>query len=684
MITKTKYSYYLFMLSSALLLIAVGCASFGPSLSEQLPAPTHRNWWNYYERGVNAAAAGRWTDAQHDFEVCLGLRSGARYAYPAEKWQARTYGVRFLRDYFPHRELGIALLKEGQAQEAVLKLEESLRQEPSGRAKYFLNEALKAAQAGKTIASPVIMLDAQVTNSVFCREHSLTLSGKVLASGRVRQISVDGIDEFIELAEPEKKFSSVIRLNQGTNLIAIAAADLNGRETLTNISRVADWRSPVFSIRSIDKQAGLVKLQALVCDDYRIDKMLLKQAKNTLNQRRLSAEVVEISLLYSLDEKPVLEVADGAGNALSVEIADLCSRSLAAVSQEKKSLLGLAQRDTLLGATLRPALLSMVAIASQDKMKPVLRLTPDAESVQTVTDVFYLEGEVEDRGGVASITVNGQEYLRSVEQGAMTASFGGSVPLEPGTNDFEVVAKDVAGNQSVRKLRVVSSKPKHLDASYRLAVGVPPFMPKGNTWAWQARSRFQQEFSRLPVRFRLLERDEGWDYIMRELGLSGDDDLADPRTALRIGKLLSAELLFVGVALNQGNGVTVQVRAVDSTDGSIVFTTDVYADNPAKELAYQLNGLFLKVVQNFPVMEGNILEVDGTTGVCVNIGASQGVRVGSKFVVVQSGSGKDVLSLKERSVNLEIVNMESNISRVKVIPSEALKLLRKGDQIYAR
>jgi hypothetical protein len=83
-------------------------------------------------------------------------------------------------------------------------------------------------------------------------------------------------------------------------------------------------------------------------------------------------------------------------------------------------------------------------------------------------------------------------------------------------------------------------------------------------------------------------------------------------------------------------------------------------------------------------MEGNILEVDGTTGVCVNIGASQGVRVGSKFVVVQSGSGKDVLSLKERSVNLEIVNMESNISRVKVIPSEALKLLRKGDQIYAR
>jgi hypothetical protein len=681
MITKTIYSFYLFMLSSALLLLAVGCASFGPALSEQLPAPTHRNWWNYYERGVQAAASGRWPDARHDFEVCLGLRSGARYAYPAEKWQARTYGVRFLRDYFPHRELGIALLKEGQAQEAVLKLEESLRQEPSGRAKYFLNEALKAVQAGKTIASPAIMLDAQVTNSLFCRDQSFTLSGKVLASGRVRQISVDGIDEFIELAESEKKFASVIRLKQGTNLIALAATDLNGRKTLSTISRVADWRSPVFSIRSIDKQAGLVKLQALVCDDYRVDKMLLKQAKSTLNQRRLSAGVVEISLLYSLDEKPVLEVADGAGNTLSVEIADLCSRSLAAVSKEKRGLFNLAQRDNPL---VRPAVLSMVAIASQDKMKPVLRLTPDAESVQAVTEVFYLEGEVEDRGGVASITVNGQEYLRSVEQGAMTASFGGSVPLEPGTNDFEVVAKDVAGNQSVRKLRVVSSKPKHLDAAYRLAVGVPPFMPKENAWAWQARSRFQQEFGRLPVRFRLLERDEGWEYIMRELGLSGDNDLADPRTALRIGKLLSAELLFVGVALNQGTGVTVQVRAVDSTDGRIVFTTDVYADNPAKELAYQLNGLFLKVVQNFPVLEGNILEVDGATGVCVNLGASQGVRVGSKFVVVQSGSGKDVLSLKERSVNLEVVNMESNISRVKVIPSEALKLLRKGDQIYAR
>ena len=666
----------------AVYLIVGGCSSMRPALSEELTPPRFRDWWNFYKRGVAAANEGKWSEARHDFEICVGLRSGAKYPYPKEKWEARTYGVRFIKDYFPHRELGIALLKEGRVKESIIPLEESLRQEPTGRAKYFLNEAIKAVQTGKDISAPVIILDKQLAKAGFCREQSLTISGKVLAEGRVRHISVDERDEFIELAEQEKEFCQVIRLKPGTNSVLISAVDLNGRKTTTSINRIADWRSPVYSIQSLDKQSGLIKLKGFVCDDYFVSEISLKQARNALVEKHISDNIVEISLVYALDEKPILKVVDAAGNSLSVDIADVCSRCLAAVSNGNSGLFGLVQQGNLLGIAKPPAVIPVVAMSANDTVKPELILTPSDEIVQTYESVLRLKFEVKDRGGVASITLNGEEYLRSFDRGKMLALFSGPVQLEPGTNNFEVVAEDVAGNQSARRLTAVSSKPEYLEPAYRLTAGLPPFISQGNPWAGQARDFFNQELSRTPVRFRVMERDEGWDNSLRELGLSVDE-LSDSRAALKIGKLLPAELLFVGETLNQGNGVTVQVRAVDPTDGNIVYIADVYAENPDIELAYQLNGLFLKVAHRFPLLDGSILEIDGKNA-CINVGASQGMRVGSKFIVLVPGMDTDVLALNDRTVNLEIISLESGTSTVRVDPPEALKFLKKGDKIYAR
>jgi hypothetical protein len=166
-------------------------------------------------------------------------------------------------------------------------------------------------------------------------------------------------------------------------------------------------------------------------------------------------------------------------------------------------------------------------------------------------------------------------------------------------------------------------------------------------------------------------------------------DLADPKAALRVGRMLSAELLFVGAVLNQGGGMTVQVRAVDSADGSILLATDVYAEKPERDLPYQLGGLFLKILQSFPNAEGHITETAGET-VRLDVGVSQGVRVGSKFVVVrESGDGKEAdggepLSVASRPVGLEVDRSSTDASRARVLPPEAAKLLRKGDRVYAR
>ena len=697
-VRRVRLRNRLLMAITGMLVALTSCKNTAPVEGETRSPPLHRNWWNYYERGVKAADSGQWGNARRDFEVCLGIRSGAKYGYPREQWKARIYGVQFVNDYFPHRELGIALFKLGQTQAASLELEESLRQEPSGRAKYYLNEAIGALQANCTLPAPVITLDDTSDASVYSREHAIRVSGRVSAEGRVGRIEVGGVPEFIELAETNRRFAKEVPLKSGTNTIRIVASDLNGRKTETTFQRIADWQKPTLFVRDLVERGGLLTVECSVRDDFAIRSVDLKNTRLPMKQTRQGADSVALSIACSADERPILEVTDDAGNILHVDLHDTLSRLPQKVASQPSGGIGFA--GTFHAAPLwllndffgtRPMLLSALPASAdvpRDTIKPTLRLATEGDCVRVCVPEFYVEGEAGDLGGLASVTVNGQEYLRPSDKGSVCITFGGRLPLDPGSNRFDVVAEDVSGNRHERKFVVVCSEPEYREAEYRLAAGIPPFYPQGNNWAWQARARLQKEFTRLPVRFRLLERDEGWDYILRELGLTVND-LADPRAALRVGKMLSAELLFVGVVLEQGGGMTVQVRAVDSTDGSVILSSDVYAEKPERDLAYQVGGLFLKLLQGFPIAECRILDLMGDTA-SIDIGSSQGVRVGAKFIVLRDGdSGKGtadggILSVANRPVSLEVDRPSKDASRVRVSPPEAAKLLQKGDRVYAR
>ena len=67
-----------------------------PGESEGVRKLRHHNWWNFYERGCELLAQGQASNAQQDFERCLGVRSGATYAFPEELRRARTYGLHFV------------------------------------------------------------------------------------------------------------------------------------------------------------------------------------------------------------------------------------------------------------------------------------------------------------------------------------------------------------------------------------------------------------------------------------------------------------------------------------------------------------------------------------------------------------------------------------------------------------
>src|SRR5882672_486819 len=88
-------------------------------------------WWDYYERGVKYSDAGAWKAAIQDFRA-------ARQQRDKEDRSARTYGVAFI-EYFPVRELGIALYQDGQYKPAAEALEKSLAAFPTAKGAYYYN-----------------------------------------------------------------------------------------------------------------------------------------------------------------------------------------------------------------------------------------------------------------------------------------------------------------------------------------------------------------------------------------------------------------------------------------------------------------------------------------------------------------------------------------------------------------
>ena len=137
-----------------------------------------------------------------DFERCLGLRPGANYAEPRDLWRIRTYGMHFLEDYFPHRELGVARVRLGRPAEAIQLLEQSIRQTASGRAKHYLNRARRAVLRDAPTSKPETKLRGD-SRQVWTRDRFRILEGVARGDGFIEEIVVNGQRQFIELAEQE-------------------------------------------------------------------------------------------------------------------------------------------------------------------------------------------------------------------------------------------------------------------------------------------------------------------------------------------------------------------------------------------------------------------------------------------------------------------------------------------------
>ena len=293
-------------------LLFAGCKIDGTDERAHTEGLHHHNWWNYYEAGKLKLNIGDFKGARADFETCLGLRPGATYAFPKEMWRVRTYGLHMLDAYFPHRELGIVLFQLGDMKNAEQYLEKSLLQEPSGRAKFYLNLVRKKLIAGQPLAAPQVILDKDVAFK-WTKQRKRVLSGLAQSKAFVSGVKVNEHPEFIELAEQAIRFEREIQLSPGTNIVRIEVKDLADNVVTHSVVWIADWQPPQIVIKRVDKSGKLWKVQGVCYDDTGLACLNTDGHAQTFLE---SERIVSIPLEFAMDpdRSMVVYAEDLAGN----------------------------------------------------------------------------------------------------------------------------------------------------------------------------------------------------------------------------------------------------------------------------------------------------------------------------------------------------------------------------------
>ena len=331
---------------------------------------------------------------------------------------------------------------------------------------------------------------------------------------------------------------------------------------------------------------------------------------------------VPISVTAGPEEQLLLKAEDLAGNVLTevITISELV-RDLAWSRASHWA----ATTDTASDAPMAAS-----AGAPSDSVPPRVTLEPQQESIVIHRDLFSLSIFASDPGTLASVQVNGENQLPPPEEGALT-KFRGTVrlPVNPGTNHFEVVVCDGAGNCRTNNLAVDYRELAYLDERYRLMVGVPPVAsPEEAQVAQRVHIYMRREVGRNPLRFALALRDEYWEDVLLEHDIS-HSQLADPRTALLIGKIRPCDMLFLSSLIPEADGFSVYVEVADTSNGRIRgVPIDVFipADDPL-EMQEQLAGLVTLIEQQFPLLEGEIVRVRGRSAT-IDLGSKHGVFEG--------------------------------------------------------
>ncbi len=175
------------------------------------------------------------------------------------------------------------------------------------------------------------------------------------------------------------------------------------------------------------------------------------------------------------------------------------------------------------------------------------------------------------------------------------------------------------------------------------------------------------------------------DKVLQELNL-GASELADPETALKLGKIFAAKLISTGSFYYAPGQTLLSLRVIDTetTSVAMVVNKEIPAGTPLDRALLEINRRILKnVIQKYP-LRGYVVRAMAGKKLLLNIGTRQGVVPGTEFEVISEGAeivykGRKLRGAPEVVGRIKVSAVEPDLSYAAVI--EARRAPRRDDKI---
>lgn len=577
---------------AALILLACGCrmpAEPAPKWRDGrvhgvTQGPFLHRWWHHYERGLSFAEGGFLDEALADLRAAAGELG-------VDQRMARTYGMHFM-DYFPHREMGVIHFQRHDLDAAEREFLLSLSQQPSAKARYYLDRVRRSRllESGAGKAPPRLILD-DPEDMIWTREDAVTVSGTAADDAFVAEVRVDGRAIPMAAAEETVRFSESLRLEEGRHEIVVEAVNLvGGRTEIRRVVQV-DREGPVIAVTGLERRDGVSLAQVWIGDEAGVARA------------RIGAASVEGGLAPELVRQVPLP---DAGEGLRIIATDRLGNETTAVISGNPSLARPSGALLFAEAGGGSAPRSFLGMSPADTTPPEIVLAGWTSRQTVYMDRAYLAGAVRDAGGVREVRVNGTVVTRAR---GLQVFFGHMATLAEGVNALTIDAEDLAGNQTHHVLTIERKLPAAFAPEQRLSLSVLPFFGPERETAESFEALFTAALFH-SRRFRMVER-QRLASLLEEQGLSRSR-LADPDTAIELGRLLAAQSVVAGDMVPGIGGTEIVARVIDTETGDILAVEDVYRDAAAPPgLRETADGLAALLHRDFPLTAGGVLKREG-------------------------------------------------------------------------
>jgi len=580
-------------------------------------------WWNYYERGLSFADGGFWPKAEAD------LREAMRQRYK-DQWRARTYGMH-LGEYFPHRELGVVLYKQGDLKQAIQELEISWNMTKSAKAAFYLDKARKARieEEQSDTARPEIIIHSP-KEDFLTGKFSILIKGKAKDDQYVRHIKVANKVFRVDVSEQEIDFQMEVALRPGENKIPIQIKDLAGKHSEKFVSVNVDNLGPLVSLDeslSEDAVAGkTILLKGYAFDDSGVAELEVNGQKFSYNhnlkelyfEKRIEIQPGKTELLVTLRDRLGNETS--AKTALIHRSGEKADRTLLLAEnsryQEMADMPKTGQSSDLLAQS-SPSL--------SDSILPEIKLKCP-ENLITYLDAFVIEGTIEDKeSGVSFFSFEDEENI-SLKTPRKKYHFAFIAPLKEGENTIEIYARDAHGNPDSKRIRIMRKVPHAERIESRLELAVYRFDKESDSDSGKGFDKDLKASLKQGERFKV-----------RELGMLPKDIYE----ASKIGESRDIDYILYGDFIERGDTVTIYASLWDTeTDEDFFSKTlmiDVYEENVnADKLREMANMIHLKMADELPLVKGIVQKtIKGKKRIIVDIGTEKEKKIkeGMKLIV---------------------------------------------------